>query len=54
MTTASERNPIVIVGSGLAGYSLVRELRKHNADAPILLVTADDGISYSKPMPGSG
>jgi rubredoxin-NAD+ reductase len=54
MTTASERNPIVIVGSGLAGYSLVRELRKHNADAPILLVTADDGISYSKPMLSNG
>ena len=54
MTTASERNPIVIVGSGLAGYSLVRELRKHNADAPILLVTADDGTSYSKPMLSTG
>ncbi|MCL1478147.1 MAG: FAD-dependent oxidoreductase [Marinobacter sp.] len=54
MTTASERNPIIIVGSGLAGYSLVRELRKHNADAPILLVTADDGTSYSKPMLSTG
>ena len=58
MTTASEPNPnlnpIVIVGSGLAGYSLVRELRKHNADAPILLVTADDGTSYSKPMLSTG
>ncbi|EBA01573.1 FAD-dependent oxidoreductase [Marinobacter sp. ELB17] len=54
MTTASERNPIVIVGSGLAGYSLVRELRKHDADAPILLVTADDGTSYSKPMLSNG
>ena len=54
MTTASECNPIVIVGSGLAGYSLVRELRKHDADAPILLVTADDGTSYSKPMLSNG
>lgn len=54
MTTASERNPIVIVGSGLAGYSLVRELRKKNADVPILLVTADDGTSYSKPMLSTG
>jgi hypothetical protein len=44
----------VIVGSGLAGYSLVRELRKHNADTPILLVTADDGTSYSKPMLSTG
>lgn len=54
MTTASERNPIVIVGTGLAGYSLVRELRKHNAEVPILLVTADDGTSYSKPMLSNG
>jgi rubredoxin-NAD+ reductase len=58
MTTASKPNsdldPVVIVGSGLAGYSLVRELRKHNADTPILLVTADDGTSYSKPMLSTG
>ncbi len=43
-------NPIVIVGSGMAGYTLARELRKRAADAELVLITADDGASYSKPM----
>lgn len=40
---------IVILGSGLAGYTLLRELRKRDADVPVTLVTADDGTFYSKP-----
>lgn len=43
-------NPVVIVGSGLAGYSLAREFRKLDADAPLLIVTRDGGEYYSKPM----
>lgn len=42
--------PIVVLGSGLAGYTLVRELRKLNRDVPITLVTRDNGDYYSKPM----
>ena len=42
--------PIVIIGSGLAGYTLARELRKLDREAPLCLVTADDGSFYSKPM----
>jgi rubredoxin-NAD+ reductase len=42
--------PIVIVGTGLAGYSLARELRKIDAEIPLLLVTGDGGAFYSKPM----
>ncbi len=42
-------NPIIIIGSGLAGYSVARELRKLDADVPLLMITADDGASYSKP-----
>ena len=44
-------HPIVIIGSGLAGYSLAREFRKldkHNT--PLRIITADDGCAYSKPM----
>ncbi len=41
--------PIVVLGSGLAGYTLVRELRKLNHDIPIILVTRDSGDYYSKP-----
>jgi len=46
--------PIVIIGTGLAGYSLVREFRKLNRDAPVLMLTRDDGHSYSKPMLSTG
>lgn len=40
---------IVIVGSGLAGYSVAREVRKRDKAARITVVTADDGHFYSKP-----
>jgi rubredoxin-NAD+ reductase len=42
-------NPIVIVGSGLAGYTLLKELRKRDTTTPVMLVTADGGAFYSKP-----
>lgn len=42
-------HPIVIVGSGLAGYTLLREIRKRDTTTPVTLVTADDGAFYSKP-----
>lgn len=41
---------IVIVGSGLAGYAVARELRKLNAIIPISLLSADHCGFYSKPM----
>lgn len=43
-------NPVIIIGSGLAGYTLAREFRKLNKAAPLLIVTANDGGFYSKPM----
>lgn len=43
-------NKIVIVGSGLAGYTVVRELRKLDSDIAVTLVSRDDGDFYSKPM----
>ncbi|WP_324779317.1 FAD-dependent oxidoreductase [Thiobacillus sedimenti] len=45
----SPDRPIVIVGSGLAGYTLLKEIRKRDAAVPVTLVTADDGAFYSKP-----
>ena len=41
--------PIIIVGSGLAGYTLLKEIRKRDSATPVTLVTADDGTFYSKP-----
>ncbi|RRW32797.1 FAD-dependent oxidoreductase [Ectopseudomonas oleovorans] len=46
--------PVVIVGTGLAGYNLAKEWRKLDAQTPLLLITADDGRSYSKPMLSTG
>jgi len=43
-------NPIIVLGSGLADYTIVRELRKLNRDIPITLVSRDSGDYYSKPM----
>jgi rubredoxin-NAD+ reductase len=42
--------PIVIIGSGLAGYTVIRELRKVDKDVPITLITREPGYFYSKPM----
>ncbi len=42
--------PICIIGSGLAAYTLIREYRKINAEHPITLVTQEAGDFYSKPM----
>ena len=44
------KESLVIVGSGLAGYQLAAEVRKHSPDQPITLITRDGGESYSKPM----
>lgn len=42
--------PIVVVGSGLAAYTVIRELRKLNREIPVTLVSRDNADSYSKPM----
>ena len=46
--------PLVIVGTGLAGYNLAREFRKLDSERPLILITRDDGRNYSKPMLSTG
>ena len=46
----SQSSSIVIIGSGLAGYTLIREIRKIDKTAPITLITREPGYFYSKPM----
>ncbi|MFC4158123.1 NAD(P)/FAD-dependent oxidoreductase [Chitinimonas lacunae] len=41
---------ITIIGTGLAGYTVARELRKLAPEVPLRLITSDDGTFYSKPM----
>ena len=40
---------VLIVGSGMAGVTLARELRKIDANVDITLISADGGGFYSKP-----
>jgi len=49
-TTPQSPSAIVIIGSGLAGYTVVREIRKLDKTVPITLVTREPGYFYSKPM----
>ncbi|MCE7526920.1 NAD(P)/FAD-dependent oxidoreductase [Polynucleobacter sp. IMCC 30228] len=42
--------PIVIIGSGLAGYTVIREIRKLNQEIPVTLITREPAYFYSKPM----
>jgi rubredoxin-NAD+ reductase len=41
---------MIIVGAGLAGYTAAREFRKLDKTTPLIVITADDGGFYSKPM----
>src|SRR5256885_4546829 len=43
-------HPVVVVGSGLAGYTVARELRKLDTATQIVVVSRDDAGFYSKPM----
>ena len=45
-----QSSSIVIIGSGLAGFTLVREIRKLDKAIPITLITREPGYFYSKPM----
>jgi rubredoxin-NAD+ reductase len=42
--------PIIIIGTGLAGYQLAREFRRIDKTTPLTLITADRGQFYSKPQ----
>ena len=46
--------PLVVIGTGLAGYNLVKEFRKLDADREVIMLTSDDGRQYSKPMLSTG
>jgi len=45
---------VMVIGSGLAGYGLVRELRRKDESVAITVLTSDGGEGYSKPMISTG
>jgi rubredoxin-NAD+ reductase len=47
-------SPLVVIGTGLAGYNLVKEFRKLDAEREVIMLTSDDGRQYSKPMLSTG
>lgn len=48
--TQSVQPSITIIGSGIAGYTVIREIRKLDKHIPITLITKEPGYFYSKPM----
>lgn len=46
--------PLTILGTGMAGLGLARQLRARDAERPITLITADSGDDYSKPLLSTG
>jgi NADPH-dependent 2,4-dienoyl-CoA reductase/sulfur reductase-like enzyme len=42
--------PLVVVGSGLAAWTVVKEFRKHDSQTPVTLVTASSVDAYPKPV----
>lgn len=42
--------PLIIIGTGIAAYTLAREFRKLDSESQLILISADDGRSYPKPM----
>lgn len=46
--------PVIILGTGLAGYGLAKEFRKHDKETPLILISSDDARAYSKPMLSTG
>lgn len=45
-----DKYDLIVIGTGLAGYTLAREFRKLDKQSSMLLISRDDGAFYSKPM----
>src|SRR3954462_3530251 len=52
--TEENKAPVIVIGTGMAGYYFADEFRKHDKDTPLIMISSDDGRSYSKPMLSTG
>ncbi|WP_442488353.1 NAD(P)/FAD-dependent oxidoreductase [Halomonas litopenaei] len=48
------QGPLTIIGTGMAGIGLARQVRALDAHRPITLISADSGDDYSKPLLSTG
>lgn len=46
----STKTPLIIIGSGIAGYTLAKLWRQAEPDHPLMIITKDDGDFYHKPL----
>ncbi|WP_104203095.1 FAD-dependent oxidoreductase [Billgrantia saliphila] len=46
--------PLTIVGTGMAGIGLLRQLRALDVERPVTLITGDSGDDYAKPLLSTG
>jgi len=44
------KEPVVIIGTGLAGYTLAKAFREHDKESPLIMVSSHVGRFYSKPL----
>lgn len=49
VNTDPAKDPIVIIGAGMAAYNLAKQVRKHDVTTPIKIISRDDGKLYYKP-----
>lgn len=50
MNNSYLKEPIIIIGTGISGISVLEELRKIDKNVPILVIDEGEGSTYLKPM----
>ena len=46
----STNSPLIIIGAGIAGFTLAKTWRQLDAESPLMIITQDDGDFYHKPL----
>ncbi|AMF91956.2 hypothetical protein AL536_00235 [Vibrio fluvialis] len=50
MRNHCKRDPIVIIGTGIGGVSVLNEIRKNDLETSIVVIDENEGYTYLKPM----
>ena len=46
----STKSPLIIIGSGIAAYTLAKLWRQAEPNHPLMIITKNDGDFYHKPL----